>query len=79
MGSKEALFYNSVNDPYVVNYMWLYGNNVNKNEIERNKNMQLKSSRCIYNSKNNNGTSYCVEIGKKPNQDLNINHKREDI
>ncbi|CXI35597.1 hypothetical protein PBNK65E_000164900 [Plasmodium berghei] len=77
MGNKEALFYNSVNDPYVVNYMWLYGNNINKSEIERNKNMQLKSSRCIYNSRNNNGPSYCVEIGKKKNQDLN--HKREDI
>ncbi|CAI7719725.1 conserved Plasmodium protein, unknown function [Plasmodium vivax] len=28
MAEKEALFHNSINDPYVVNYVWLYGDNM---------------------------------------------------
>ncbi|CAA9987556.1 conserved Plasmodium protein, unknown function [Plasmodium knowlesi strain H] len=28
MEEKEALFHNSINDPYVVNYVWLYGDNM---------------------------------------------------
>ncbi|CRG96537.1 hypothetical protein PGAL8A_00411900 [Plasmodium gallinaceum] len=76
MDNKESLFYNGVIDPYVVNYIWLYGKKENSMEKNNENKIELNNE----NNKNDNikDKSY---IDKKMNQihKLNNNEKREDI
>ncbi|SBT71056.1 hypothetical protein PMLGA01_070030300 [Plasmodium malariae] len=83
MSDKEAIFYNSVTDPYVVNYIWLYGNNITGNSHGNGSGynrqiggVALTNARCSNNI--NNMTTYMRKENNRM-QILNNSEKREDL
>ncbi|ETW18692.1 hypothetical protein PFUGPA_03059 [Plasmodium falciparum Palo Alto/Uganda] len=77
MERKEAIFYNGVEDPYVVNYIWLYDKKDKIEEKKQHKNMNINNSSTYISQKKNDTRNY---FNNDQRQIYNIqnNEKRED-
>lgn len=74
MDEKYALFHNGVADPYVVNYIWLYGKLEETSKTENGN----KSSVPVIPDKKNTNNKFVTNQHKKEVTCFNENEKRED-
>ncbi|VWU51835.1 hypothetical protein HEP_00379300 [Hepatocystis sp. ex Piliocolobus tephrosceles] len=75
MTSKESIFYNGVTDPYVINYIWLYGDSNIHNKYGMNNCMDSTMPQC-YNNEINHTISNNNIINKKGNNNNDNNNDR---
>ncbi|SBT33703.1 hypothetical protein POVWA2_018470 [Plasmodium ovale wallikeri] len=77
MENKEALFYNSVTDPYVVNYVWLYGDSKDKQVNNAQNTLHLGNTRNSAHIGNRQANYLNALRNQVPT--LNDSEKREDL
>ncbi|SBS82276.1 hypothetical protein POVCU2_0014650 [Plasmodium ovale curtisi] len=77
MENKEALFYNSVTDPYVVNYVWLYGDS--KDEQVNNAQNALHLGNTRNSAHRGNRQANYLNALRKQVPTMNDSEKREDL